>query len=122
MKFNFNYILRHPHLANVVAFTQIISLFVFVDVSGISNSENIEEVQQHVSSSLVEYTTVSGRGLFTGRNALRAFDSSKLRIHECKCYDSNVSNNSAKAKVPQIDLLLVLVIPFYSTRTPISLI
>ncbi len=60
MKFNFNYILRHPHLANVVAFTQFISLFVFVDVSGISNSENIEEVQQHVSSSLVEYTTVSG--------------------------------------------------------------
>lgn len=30
------------------------------DVSGISNPENIEEVQQHVSSSLVEYTTISG--------------------------------------------------------------
>lgn len=30
------------------------------DVSGISHSENIEEVQQHVSSSLVEYTTLNG--------------------------------------------------------------
>lgn len=31
-----------------------------IDVSGISNSDSIEEVQQHVSSALVEYTTVSG--------------------------------------------------------------
>lgn len=30
------------------------------DVTGISNGENIEEVQHHVSSSLVEYTTLSG--------------------------------------------------------------
>jgi len=30
------------------------------DVTGISNSDNIEEVQQHISSALVEYTTVSG--------------------------------------------------------------
>jgi hypothetical protein len=27
---------------------------------GISNSENIEEVQHHVSSALVEYTTMNG--------------------------------------------------------------
>lgn len=27
---------------------------------GISNSESIEEVQQHISSALVEYTTMSG--------------------------------------------------------------
>jgi len=29
------------------------------DVSGISNTENIEEVQQHISSALVEYTTLN---------------------------------------------------------------
>jgi hypothetical protein len=29
-------------------------------VGGISNADSIEEVQQHVSSSLVEYTTMSG--------------------------------------------------------------
>ena len=27
---------------------------------GISNGENIEEVQHHISSALVEYTTISG--------------------------------------------------------------
>lgn len=32
----------------------------YLDVCGISNPDNIEEVQQHVSSSLVEYTTISG--------------------------------------------------------------
>jgi hypothetical protein len=31
-----------------------------IDVSCISNSDNIEEVQQHISSSLVEYTTMNG--------------------------------------------------------------
>ena len=30
------------------------------DVGGISNAENVEEVQHHVSSALVEYTTLSG--------------------------------------------------------------
>ncbi len=29
-------------------------------MGGISNADSIEEVQQHVSSSLVEYTTMSG--------------------------------------------------------------
>jgi len=42
----------------VISFLILFKLL--IDVNGISNPENIEEVQQHVSSSLVEYTTVSG--------------------------------------------------------------
>jgi hypothetical protein len=34
--------------------------FKFTDACGISNPDSIEEVQQHVSSALVECTTVSG--------------------------------------------------------------
>jgi hypothetical protein len=36
------------------------TIFVNLDVSGISNSDSIEEVQQHISSALVEFTTMSG--------------------------------------------------------------
>ena len=38
----------------------LINYFYFKDVSGINNSDNVEEVQQHVSSALVEHTTING--------------------------------------------------------------
>lgn len=51
----------HPSFFFVaLTLTVLLHFDLKIDVSGISNSESIEEVQQHVSSALVEYTTVSG--------------------------------------------------------------